>query len=239
MAESFVYCWTDLGMNKLYVGVHKGTPDDGYVCSSKPMMEEYTKRPNDFSRQIISFGTYPEMYVLESAILKAAGADKDPGYYNLHINNGKFSMFGKRHSDITIQKMREWIRTPEHCANMSSAKSSEIQKELSRQIGLRNRGMVRTEEFKARHRIRFSGRNNPRFGILHTSDTKAIISETRKGKSYVVHGKMWIIKSSSGTTETQNIAEFCRKNDLKRSGISWAYHKNKSYMGFRVTRVEL
>jgi hypothetical protein len=88
--DSFTYCWSDLGTNKLYVGVHKGTPDDGYVCSSKPMLEEYTKRPNDFSRQIIAFGTFKEMYVLETAILKAAGANADPGYYNLSNNTFPF-----------------------------------------------------------------------------------------------------------------------------------------------------
>jgi hypothetical protein len=94
--EAFVYCWTDFGTNKLYVGVHKGTPEDGYVCSSKSMLEEYTKRPNDFSRQIVARGTFKEMYVFETAILKAAGADKDPGFYNQHLNNGKFHIGKKR-----------------------------------------------------------------------------------------------------------------------------------------------
>lgn len=30
--EAFVYVWTDKITNKLYVGVHKGTLDDGYIC---------------------------------------------------------------------------------------------------------------------------------------------------------------------------------------------------------------
>ena len=36
-----------------YVGSHKGTEDDGYVCSSKTMLIEYRKRPNDFKRRVI------------------------------------------------------------------------------------------------------------------------------------------------------------------------------------------
>jgi hypothetical protein len=32
--DSFVYCWTDHKTGMLYVGSHKGTIDDGYVCSS-------------------------------------------------------------------------------------------------------------------------------------------------------------------------------------------------------------
>ena len=35
MKEAFVYCWTDHKTNKLYVGVHKGSINDGYICSSK------------------------------------------------------------------------------------------------------------------------------------------------------------------------------------------------------------
>lgn len=41
MMNAFVYCWTDYGNKKLYVGVHKGTQDDKYVCSSKVMLQEY------------------------------------------------------------------------------------------------------------------------------------------------------------------------------------------------------
>ena len=41
MAEAFVYCWTDHKTNKIYIGSHKGDVNDGYVCSSKYMMEEY------------------------------------------------------------------------------------------------------------------------------------------------------------------------------------------------------
>jgi hypothetical protein len=101
--EAFVYCWTDLGTNKLYVGVHKGTPDDGYVCSSKLMLQEYKKRPQEFSREIISHGTFSDCYALETALLRATGADKDPGYYNMHLNNGKFYL--KRHTENSKKKI--------------------------------------------------------------------------------------------------------------------------------------
>lgn len=110
--EAFVYCWTDFGTNKLYVGVHKGTPDDGYMCSSNLMLEEYTKRPNDFSRQIIAFGSFKEMYVLETAILKAAKADKDTGYYNATLNHGPFYCKGP-HTEKHKEKLRGIRRSDE------------------------------------------------------------------------------------------------------------------------------
>lgn len=103
MSEAFVYRWTDFSTNKLYVGSHKGTPEDGYVCSSKLMLQEYKNRPQDFSREILAFGTHSDMYAFETAILKAAGADKDPGYYNQTLNQGKFYL--KRHTEKTKRLM--------------------------------------------------------------------------------------------------------------------------------------
>jgi len=108
--EAFVYCWTDFGTNKLYVGVHKGTQDDGYICSSGPMKEEYSKRPGDFTRQIVAQGLFLDMYALETALLVASKADKDPGFYNMHLNNGKFTNEGITHSAKTrnrISKSRQ------------------------------------------------------------------------------------------------------------------------------------
>lgn len=98
MSEAFVYCWTDFGTNKLYVGVHKGTPDDGYICSSKIMLEEHTKRPNDFSREIVAQGTFADCYSLETAILKTMKVDKDPGFYNMGLNCGPFHRVGAKHT---------------------------------------------------------------------------------------------------------------------------------------------
>ena len=75
----------------LYVGVHKGTPTDGYVCSSKTMLEEYKNRKEDFTRQILAQGTYKEMCKFETSILKAVDATRNKDFYNRHNNNGVFT----------------------------------------------------------------------------------------------------------------------------------------------------
>lgn len=41
MSDSFVYCWHDDQRDMRYIGVHKGSQDDGYICSSKLMLQEY------------------------------------------------------------------------------------------------------------------------------------------------------------------------------------------------------
>lgn len=50
----FVYIWYDRKHKRYYVGSHWGTEDDGYICSSKWMMQAYKLRPKDFKRRIIS-----------------------------------------------------------------------------------------------------------------------------------------------------------------------------------------
>ncbi|NDG32596.1 hypothetical protein EB118_21300, partial [bacterium] len=64
---AFVYCWTNIENNMIYVGVHKGTPDDGYVCSSKVLLKEYSHSPQKFTRNILATGTLSDMRALESA----------------------------------------------------------------------------------------------------------------------------------------------------------------------------
>ena len=53
MNEAFVYVWTDHKTEMLYVGYHKGTQDDGYICSSNRMRDSYRRRPHDFKRRIL------------------------------------------------------------------------------------------------------------------------------------------------------------------------------------------
>jgi len=44
---AFLYRWTDHKYGIYYVGYHKGTPYDGYICSSEIMLRKYNKRPED------------------------------------------------------------------------------------------------------------------------------------------------------------------------------------------------
>lgn len=106
--EAFLYCWTDSLTNKLYIGKHKGKIDDGYISSSKYFMEEYRKRPENFSRQIIALGTHNDIICLETSILKSENAARSEFYYNMHNNNGKGSkFFSTYHTEETKKKLSE------------------------------------------------------------------------------------------------------------------------------------
>lgn len=97
--EAFVYCWTNAGNDRVYVGCRKGHPQDGYICSSKSMLEDYSHTPSAFSRQIVATGTYDDMRRLETAILVAADARNSSDFYNMHNNTGDFRL--KQHTTET------------------------------------------------------------------------------------------------------------------------------------------
>jgi len=106
--EAFVYSWSDCTTAKIYVGVHKGSQTDGYVCSSKPMMAEYRKRPTDFTRQIIATGTLNDCAVLEVAIIKQLLKDKNTCYNRAAgkmIINDVHPMLGKTHTQESLKKI--------------------------------------------------------------------------------------------------------------------------------------
>jgi hypothetical protein len=82
MAQGFTYCWSDSATAKVYVGVHKGFPEDGYICSSKTMLSEFKKRPSDFSRQILFVGNYEDCAKFEVSIIRALFKTDRNTYYN-------------------------------------------------------------------------------------------------------------------------------------------------------------
>ena len=95
--ESFVYEWTNIKNNKKYIGFHKGSIDDGYVCSSKYMMEDYKENPSYFTRKIVSFGIKEEMLKLETDLLVQIDAAKRLDYYNRSNGHNNYAtiLFGK------------------------------------------------------------------------------------------------------------------------------------------------
>jgi hypothetical protein len=161
--EAFVYCWTDKRTNKLYVGSHKGLTDDGYICSSKYMLEEYNKRPKDFSRQIVAEGDLLAMRKFEARILQAANARLDESFYNKHDNDG-FYFDGWRKGEMS----------EEHREKLAAAKRGKKLSEKHRQNILNNRiGKKNSAEHKA-------ALIASRIGSKHSEESKKKMSEVRK-----------------------------------------------------------
>lgn len=139
-----------------YIGVHKGTIDDGYICSSKLMKQEYNKRTKDFKRTILKFGSFEELCKLETDLLKKLDAKRNRTYYNGH--NGDYKLYCKEHTEETKRKISK-----AHIGKRGRVTSEETKKKMSlvrkgkpkseehkRKIGSGNKGKIRTEEVKSR-----------------------------------------------------------------------------------------
>lgn len=167
--EAFVYCWTDKKTNMLYVGSHKGSTDDGYICSSKYMLEEYNKRPEDFSRQIVAEGTLSDIRKLETKILQAVNAALNEQFYNRHNSDEKFYL--KNHTELSKRKIAEKHK-------------GRVRKDLSER---NKKGMSKESIEKMVSSRRANGsydrESNPMFGRSHSNESKIKMSLSRKGKN--------------------------------------------------------
>lgn len=177
--EAFVYCWTDHKKGMLYVGSHKGSTDDGYVCSSKYMMEEYNKRPEDFTRQIIAEGKFEDIRNLEVAILTSVNAKLNEHYYNQHNGDGKWYL--KKHTEEAKKKIgiaHRGKKCPYNYEKNKKGHSEETKKKIS----------------ENHHDV--SGSNNPMFGKKHSDEAKKQMSMKRKGKSSYIRSEETLRKMS-------------------------------------------
>lgn len=125
--EAFVYSWKNKSTGQLYVGYHKGSHDDGYICSSKKLMEEYQINPQNFERFIIAHGTAKDMVKLEAMILKTINAKDDPMFYNQHNGDGQFYHM-KAHTQGAKEKMhlKALGRTNTTEQNINISKASKV-----------------------------------------------------------------------------------------------------------------
>lgn len=150
--DSFLYLWENLVDNKFYIGVHKGTINDGYITSSKLFLEEYNKNPQNFKRTILNFGKYENLLKLETKLLNKVNAKMNDFYYNMHNGDGNF--FVKKHSDATRKKM-SMVKNGLIKSHNSKTKE-ERKQEFSEKCRKRRLGAKETEETKNKHRLLYN-----------------------------------------------------------------------------------
>lgn len=101
----------DTCTGKMYIGAHKGSTDDGYICSSKVMLPIYKDRPSTFIREILQVcETYEEAREVEIRMLTEVNAAENPIYYNRSNGDGGARTgngFTGKHSQATKKIIAE------------------------------------------------------------------------------------------------------------------------------------
>jgi hypothetical protein len=213
--DSFVYRWKDDPYQKFYIGVHKGCQYDGYLCSSKLVREEYRKRPGDFIREIIATGTYEDMYLLETQLLKEVDARNNPSYYNQHNNESPFYHQGPK-SREHLQKIS--------LANKNSQKVRDQIKRITTDPIIKSKlALTRKTSSKFQSHVR------------RLNSDPAIHKKSARSQSGT-----WVITFPDGQQETiVNLREFCRTNNLNQSSM-WRVSRGQSskHKGFACLKVQ-
>jgi len=177
--EAFVYIWTNIKNNKKYIGYHKGTVDDGYICSSKnqEFWDDYAK--GDLIRSIHFTGSSIDCINIESELLKF---NELTTIYNRNIN-GKVIFTEDVRKKLSISgKGRK--QSAEHIKNRSAALKNRRGgfkgKKHSEETLAKMRSVTRTDEHKqaiskaSKGRIgTFTGKTHPLISCIHC---KKIIS---------------------------------------------------------------
>ena len=79
---------------------------NGYVCSSKSMLDQMKLRPTDFSREVLATGSTYKMRKFETKLLQEINAAGDETYYNKH-NNNKIENCLTYHKSFVCQELNQ------------------------------------------------------------------------------------------------------------------------------------
>ena len=172
MANGFTYCWSDHSTAKVYVGIHLGSPDDGYICSSKTMLSEYKARPLDFTREILFSGPYDMCATFEKAIINGLFKQDKSTFYNR--SNGKKILFDDEIRKKMSVKSKGRKMPFGHLEKMLSARKGKP--------GPRN-GVVLSDEIKKKISEARKGMISPNKGKIASAETRKKMSDSAKKKA--------------------------------------------------------
>ena len=189
----FVYIWYDKKHKRFYIGCRWGAEDDGYICSSPWMNKGYKRRPEDFSRRILSRVYTNKQDLLEEEyrwLSKIKKEELGERYYNLHNHhfghwstdaNQNLSIRDKIKKTLSASEVREKIGAPHRGKILSEETKEKIREARAKQVF--------TLETKQKMSESKSGTNNPFHGKKHSEETRQKMRQSalnRKKKEHFI-----------------------------------------------------
>jgi hypothetical protein len=162
--EGFIYLWFDKKHKRYYIGCHFGTIHDGYICSSKWMLDSYKRRPYDFKRRI-----------LQRNILRENINEQEHKWLQLI----KEEELGIKYYNLTNTRFGHWTNLDDEkrltinekiSKNTKAAMSRDDVREKMEAVWEKNKDRVQSEEEKIK-------RANSNRGKKRTEETKRKIGQ--------------------------------------------------------------
>ena len=112
--SGFLYKFTNLANQKIYLGIHKGRVDDGYWNSSEndEFRGDFGHPDSTWKYEVLDYGSYIDMTVVEHTILKQNKAVKNDKFYN--DSNGSPMKKMRTVSRLEIKRLAEEINSNEY-----------------------------------------------------------------------------------------------------------------------------
>jgi len=152
--DSFVYQWTNLTLDKIYIGFHKGIEGDGYICSSASSIfwEDFRNPLYLWERKILHKGMMADCQRLESTLLDNLDITSDSIYNN--TNNLMFNLTDEVRKKLKIAAIKRAENPEYRKAQSESATLAWANNPLRRkQQGDKAKMQVVSEETKEKIRI--------------------------------------------------------------------------------------
>lgn len=219
----FVYIWYDRKHKRYYIGMHWGTENDGYICSSRWMRKAYKRRPEDFRRRILE-RVYSKRIDLYNRELYWLSLIKDSElkirYYNISKNVNDAWIDENKNISIKeriSQKTKEAMQRPEVRENyLEGIKNRPLP--TVETLKKRSQSMIKTmaDKFPVENRY-----NPPKFGseeyTQNMSNSVAESWETKRNKKEIGEN---ISKALQGKPKTGKVAKGHTKSEEWRKKIS-------------------
>jgi hypothetical protein len=222
--QAFVYRWTNVDKNKIYIGYHTGFWGDAYKHSGQceDFNEDFQNENYQWDYEVLDYGTTDEMKNFERDLLKAAEARNSQEYYN-QTNGGS----GYFHiNPITTKQLSINIKDGEYLAKDDSGNPLKIKKDLFQTL-LESRIQVRVQDNpEAVKHIANEIDNNPE-GTLNCDAITLLENRLGNGLHQLLDGSttmMGTLKSNHGLYLTYNLipesvhSKFTER-DLRRVGL--------------------
>ena len=159
----FVYIWYDKKYKRYYIGSHWGTTEDGYICSSKWMLNSRKRRTDDFKRRILKIVTDRKTLL-----------DEEYDWLQLIPHE----QLGKGYYNLTNHHNRHWSTDPIRSKSVGE-KISKANKGKSWNKGRSHWNKGRSPSLETRKKISDTLKGRP-IGYIRTEDTRKKISENNK-----------------------------------------------------------